>query len=285
MHVYKNIAAVQGELAKEGIAKDRNNQQQGYKFRGIDDVYNALAPVLSKHGLCILPRIISREMVERIAKNGNALFCVTVEAEFDFVSTEDGSKHTVRTFGEAMDSADKATNKAMSAAYKYAAFQSFCIPTEGDNDADSSTYDVAAKKSSLPPPPAKQAASSGISQGDSHPKAEKTAPASNTEVNPKAAEYHERIRGALRQIFNEDKAAALAYVETESRWIDKATGEVKAAGVKDYRKLSEGRAKVLCHKLDAELKKRQIEVPAQTVTCDICGADKPSGGECPSCPF
>src|SRR5690606_19364534 len=45
--------------------------------------------------------------------------------------------------GEAMDSADKATNKAMSAAYKYAAFQTFCIPTEGDNDADATTHEVA----------------------------------------------------------------------------------------------------------------------------------------------
>ena len=289
MQVYKNIAAVQGELAIEGIAKDRNNQQQGYKFRGIDDVYNALAPVLSKHGLCILPRIINREMIERTTKTGSALFYVTVEAEFDFVATEDGSKHTVRTYGEAMDSADKATNKAMSAAYKYAAFQAFCIPTEGDNDADTTTHDVAAKKTASTPPPAKQADNSGTSQGGSQPKAEKTPPASNTEADTKAAEYHDRIRGALRQIFGEDKGAALRYVEAESAWIDKATGEVKAAGVKDYRKLSEGRAKVLCNKLEAEAKKRQTAQPAQDEaqgeTCETCGADKPIGGECPSCPF
>lgn len=71
------------------------------------------------------------------------MFYVTVEAEFDFVCAEDGSKHVVRTFGEAMDSADKATNKAMSAAYKYAAFQAFAIPTEGDNDADAQTPQIA----------------------------------------------------------------------------------------------------------------------------------------------
>ncbi len=143
--VYQAIAAVQAELSSEGIAKEHKNSQQGYNFRGIDDVYNALAPVLSKHGLCILPRIISREMIERQTKTGNALFYVTVDAEFDFVCAEDGSKHTVKTYGEAMDSADKATNKAMSAAYKYAAFQSFCIPTEGDNDADKTTHDVKPK--------------------------------------------------------------------------------------------------------------------------------------------
>ena len=140
MKVYKAINAVQSELAKTGITKDRKNTQgSGYMFRGIDDVYNAIAPLLATHGLCILPRMISRELVERQSKAGGALFYVTVEAEFDFVAAEDGSKHTVRTFGEAMDSGDKATNKAMSAAYKYAAFQAFAIPTEGDNDADSHT--------------------------------------------------------------------------------------------------------------------------------------------------
>lgn len=142
--VYKAIAAIQGELAKEGIGKNRTNQTPGanYKFRGIDDVYNALSPLLAKHGLCILPRMLSREVVERRSAKGNALFYVTLEAEFDFVAASDGSKHTVRTFGEAMDSGDKATNKAMSAAYKYAAFQAFAIPTEGDNDADAQTHEV-----------------------------------------------------------------------------------------------------------------------------------------------
>lgn len=143
MKVYKAINAVQLALSKVGIAKDKKNLQgSGYMFRGIDDVYNTLSPLLAEHGLCILPRMIARELVERQSRAGGALFYVTVEAEFDFVSAEDGSKHVVRTFGEAMDSGDKATNKAMSAAYKYAAFQAFAIPTMGDNDADSQTHEV-----------------------------------------------------------------------------------------------------------------------------------------------
>ncbi len=133
------------DLSKEGISKSRKNDQQGYKFRGIDEVLNALSPVLSKHGLIILPRMTGRTVAERATKNGGVLFYVVVEAEFDFVAVVDGSYHTVKTFGEAMDSGDKATNKAMSAAYKYAAFQTFCIPTEGDNDADATTHDVVAQ--------------------------------------------------------------------------------------------------------------------------------------------
>jgi len=144
MKVYQAINKVQADLAVSGISKDRVNSSQGsgYKFRGIDDIYNALSFLLAKHGLCILPRMVSREVAERQTSGGKAIFYVTIEAEFDFVAVEDGSKHTVRTYGEAMDLSDKATNKAMSAAYKYACLQAFAIPTEGDNDADAHTHQV-----------------------------------------------------------------------------------------------------------------------------------------------
>lgn len=146
MKVYQAINAVQTELAKTGISKtSRNNQGSGYNFRGIDDVYNHLSSVMATHGLCIIPRMLSRSCETHTSKNGGTLFYVVVEAEFDLVSAEDGSKHIARTFGEAMDTGDKATNKAMSAAYKYMAFQTFAIPTEGDNDADSQTHEVANK--------------------------------------------------------------------------------------------------------------------------------------------
>lgn len=151
MKVYQAIAAVQADLAKTGIAKNRKNKQgEGYMFRGIDDVYAALAPLLAEHKLCVIPRLLSRDIAERTSRSGGALFYVTVHAEFDFVSAEDGSKHTAATFGEAMDSGDKATNKAMSAAYKYAAFMTFAIPTEGENDADAATHDVAPKSPAKP---------------------------------------------------------------------------------------------------------------------------------------
>lgn len=146
--VYKAISDVQAALAKEGISKSRRNQQQGFAFRGIDDVYSAIAGLLPVHGLTIIPRMIARDCTERPTRNGGAMLYVTVEAEFDFVAVADGSKQTARTFGEASDSGDKATNKAMSAAMKYAVLMTFTVPTEGDNDADAHT----------PPEPAPRAA-------------------------------------------------------------------------------------------------------------------------------
>ena len=145
MKVYKAINQVADVMSKKGISKDNKNQQQGYKFRGIDDVYNALAPALVSAGLVILPRCLEREVSERTTSKGGVLFYTTLKVDFDFVSVDDGSKHTITTYGEAMDSADKSTNKAMSAAYKYACFQAFCIPTDGDNDADETTHEVTAR--------------------------------------------------------------------------------------------------------------------------------------------
>ncbi|MCF0055549.1 ERF family protein [Dyadobacter sp. CY356] len=149
-HVYEAIAAITGKMSKEGISKDRKNQMQGYNFRGIDDVLNALSPMLAEEKLNILPRVIERECVERQTAKGGAIFYTTVKVEFDFVSAVDGSIHTVCTFGEAMDSADKSTNKAMSAAYKYAAFLAFCIPTEGE-DADAVTHVITPKVDLITP--------------------------------------------------------------------------------------------------------------------------------------
>lgn len=166
MKVYQAINAVQKELAKIGISKDRNNPTQGFKFRGIDDVYNTVSPLLGEHGLCILPRMLTHRIMESQTKNQTVKYTAVVEAEFDFVSSEDGSKHVVKTFGEAMDMADKATNKAMSAAYKYAVMQAFAIPTEGDNDADgASPPETAPRGNAASPANGSRPASGNGSQG------------------------------------------------------------------------------------------------------------------------
>lgn len=147
--VFEAINNVTAELAKIGISKDRKNAQQGYAFRGIDDIYNTLANLLAANKLCILPEALEREQVERATTKGGALFYTTVKVKYTLVSSEDGSKFECTTYGEAMDSADKATNKAMSAAYKYLCLQVFCIPTEGDNDADATTHEVAPQPKKL----------------------------------------------------------------------------------------------------------------------------------------
>lgn len=145
MEVYKAIAKVSAALAEEGISKTRSNTQQNFKFRGIDEILNALAPILAKNELVVIPRVASSDRQEKPTKNGGVLNYVTLTVEFDLVSAKDGSKHTAVIVGEAMDAGDKAANKAMSIAYKYMAILTFCIPTEGDNDPDASSHEIAAK--------------------------------------------------------------------------------------------------------------------------------------------
>ncbi|MGZ5583442.1 MAG: ERF family protein [Usitatibacter sp.] len=137
--IYAALAACMKDIGVEGIAKDRENKQQNFKFRGIDQVYNALNPILSKHGVVFVPNFTERIVDTRRNKdNTSNLYNVTVRGIIRAYAS-DGSYVEGATYGEAMDSADKATNKAESAAYKYFAFQLFCIPTEEtaqDSDAD-----------------------------------------------------------------------------------------------------------------------------------------------------
>lgn len=146
--VYGQMARAAADFSKAGLGKDSVNQQQGFKFRGIDSLMDLASPILSRHHLLMLPAVRSRSVETRETRNGGLLYNVVLDVEFHFVSGLDGSSFPVRVIGEAMDSGDKATNKAMSAAYKYAMFQSFCIPLSGAmEEADETTPEetVAAK--------------------------------------------------------------------------------------------------------------------------------------------
>lgn len=125
--IYQAIIGVMSDIGV--IGKEKRNTQQGFKYRGVDDVMNALQPVMVQHGLFVVPEIIDQKREERQTKNkGNLIYSVcTVRYTF---YTKDGSSVQCVVIGEGMDSGDKATNKAMSIAFKYACFQVFCIPTE-----------------------------------------------------------------------------------------------------------------------------------------------------------
>lgn len=143
-HVLQGIGQVIAAFADNGIGKNRKNESQGFKFRGIDDVMNRMAQHLTEASLVIAPNIRSREVHERVNTRGNPLFYVTVQVDYTVYSSIDGSSIVVSVPGEAMDSGDKATNKALSIAYKYMAFQLFAIPI--DEDPDATTHVVGKKE-------------------------------------------------------------------------------------------------------------------------------------------
>jgi hypothetical protein len=136
--VYRAINAVAADLAEAGIAKTHSNEVEGYEYRSIDDVLNRLAPLLAKHRLCVLPRVLLRTASDR-REQGTTLTLVELKVAFDFISADDGSRHRIKVYAEALDSGDKATAKAMAAAFKIAMIQSLCIPVPGNDDADRQT--------------------------------------------------------------------------------------------------------------------------------------------------
>ena len=138
--IYSLIPAIMAEVG--AVGKDRKNTQQNYNFRGIDDVLNALHPVLAKHGVFVLPSVLDASREERTTKSGSALIYSYLRVQFTFAAT-DGSFVAAITEGEGMDSGDKATAKAMSAALKYALLTVFAIPTEEAPDSEYESHEVA----------------------------------------------------------------------------------------------------------------------------------------------
>lgn len=144
--IFKKIPEVMAEIG--AIGKTRNNPQQGYKFRGIDEVYNAVNAALSKHGIFCAPTVLSMSREERQTKTGGTLLYTILNIKYTFYAS-DGSFFDCVTVGEAMDSGDKSCNKAMSAAQKYAFFQVFSIPTEEHKDTELESHEIKGKKSSV----------------------------------------------------------------------------------------------------------------------------------------
>lgn len=131
--IYSLMAQVLSEVG--AVGKGRLNETQGYRFRGIDDVYEAVHPLFAKHGIFTLPRVLAEDTTERTTDRGTILRFVKLTMAYDFFAP-DGSHVTAEVVGEAMDAGDKASNKAMSAAQKYALIQTLCIPTGNTPDAD-----------------------------------------------------------------------------------------------------------------------------------------------------
>lgn len=145
--IYEAIPAILADI--DAIGKNRKNQQQGFNFRGIDDVMNTLHPLLAKHKVFPTCEFTDIIRTERTTAKGGTLFSVALKGKYTLHAV-DGSYVSTEAIGEAMDSGDKATNKAMSACYKYAMFQLLCIPTEAVDPDEETHSDITPKKQTEP---------------------------------------------------------------------------------------------------------------------------------------
>ena len=148
-----NIYQAITDIMSEGyaITKDKRNAQQGFKYRGIDDVLNTFQPLLAKHHVFVVPEVLDQQRQERTTGKGGSLLYSLLRMRYTFYA-EDGSSVSAVVVGEGMDSGDKASNKAMSVAMKYAMFQVFCIPTEEMQDPDAETPEPSKPKAEQPAP-------------------------------------------------------------------------------------------------------------------------------------
>ena len=142
MNIYEAISATMADVVV--IGKNTKNDQQGFMFRGIDAVMNALQPAMLKNHIFVVPEVLDQTREERTTAKGHTLIYSILRIKFTFYA-EDGSSVSAVIVGEGMDSGDKASNKAMSIAFKYVCFQVFCIPTEEMKDPDAECHEVRPK--------------------------------------------------------------------------------------------------------------------------------------------
>jgi hypothetical protein len=143
MNIYEAIASIMAKGC--AIGKEKRNQQQGFLYRGIDDVMNAFNPLLAEHGVFVVPEVLEATREERQTSKGGNLIYSVLRVKYTFYAS-DGSNVSAVVVGEGMDSGDKASNKAMAVAMKYAMFQVFCIPTEEMQDPDAQTPPPSSRK-------------------------------------------------------------------------------------------------------------------------------------------
>ncbi len=144
--IHEQIPKIMADVGH--ISKDKKNAAQGYSFRGIDDVYEAAQLVMAKHGVFPVPEVLEERTEERVTPKGSLLIYRVLKMRYTLYA-DDGSSISAIVIGEGMDSGDKASNKAMSVAEKYAFLQILMIPTREAKDPEEDSHEVAPKEASL----------------------------------------------------------------------------------------------------------------------------------------
>jgi len=147
--VYAALAAVMADV--DHVAKRDQNKTQGFNFRGIDAVVNAVGPALRKHKVIVVPEVERYEYGTLTTSNGRAMGHARLVVSFTFYGP-DGSSIRSSAAGEAFDSGDKATPKAHSVAFRTALLQALALPTD-DPDPDQFAYERGAPGAPPAPPP------------------------------------------------------------------------------------------------------------------------------------
>jgi len=136
--IVRVLAAVMGDARV--VHKGDTNTAQGFKFRGVDAVVNAVGPALRTHGVIVVPDVESVDYgTVEVGRNRTPMGHVRVKVRYTFHGPA-GDSISCSVVAESMDSGDKATPKAMSVALRTALIQALCLPTD-EPDPDSQSYE------------------------------------------------------------------------------------------------------------------------------------------------
>lgn len=140
--VIQALTAVMQDVTSVG--KGGFNQQQQFKFRGVDAVVNAVGPALRRHGVVVMPKTITHDLVLGSTTTGKSVLQARVMVKYTFYGPA-GDSVSATVPGESMDSGDKSTAKAMSVAFRTALIQALALPTD-EPDPDSQVYELSEKQ-------------------------------------------------------------------------------------------------------------------------------------------
>lgn len=207
--IYKAIAAVLSDVG--AVGKDGQNAFDKYRYRSIDAVMNAMHPAMAKYGVFVMPEVLEQSREERGSRNGGVLIYSIIKVKYTFYA-EDGSSLTATVIGEGMDRGDKSVNKAMSAAFKYALFQVFCIPTDEFSDSEDES------------PEARQKPKNKI---DEYAKREAQKAGSNAKKQIDDAEYKKKMLDKLKKKYSPEGLEKIASHYEKEKIDDLSVDELK----------------------------------------------------------
>lgn len=199
------------------VGKDGYNEQQSFRFRSIEAITTAARDVFKELNIAVVPHMVFVTDVPQPMKNGqpHGYRCV-IEAAYYFYAP-DGSYVMAQTVGEGVDWGDKAANKAMSAAFKYALMQVLCIgEASDDSDASSPQFEDDQGASSTAPPAKKAAAKKAPAKKAAAKKAAAAKPPAESQESTIPKEDWETWEQARQVLLDDEygKEQLVAWIET-----------------------------------------------------------------------
>lgn len=143
MNIYQKMSAATAEISRVSKNLEVGFGKSSYKAVGEADVLAAVKPIEEKYGIYSYPvsrEIIESGVLENVSEyNGQTTtkkqFQMRVSTVYRFVNIDNPTEYVdITTYGDGVDSQDKAPGKAMTYADKYALLKAYKIMTGDDPD-------------------------------------------------------------------------------------------------------------------------------------------------------